>query len=503
MSPIPSRIPERLTKKQERDGVPASVAYKLYLDAGAKIPLIMFVNLLLGLLTALLLWGHTPDPLLLAWLVLLGISLLFRGALALNYRRARPETLGRWQGSFVAASLFAGSVWGMAGLLLELHLTEHHQGFAAFILGGMAAGSLVTNSAIRWNYPAFMVPTLLPLTGYFFYLGDLAHTLMGVMIGIFMTLFGNFATNVRKLAIEQQLLLSKQRESEQRLKDITSSIGEGVFVVDDEGRLQFINQEGERLLGWRYEELEGSDIHQRVHVHENGSDAPCIVQKSHLDNRTVHTENDFFRRKNGEQFPVSLTASPIRTEQGTAGTVIVFADITKRKAMEEELARLARYDALTCLFNRGSFDRHFTREAKRAYRYGRSLSLLILDIDFFKKVNDTYGHRAGDKALKSVADIIRSSIRSSDIAARYGGEEFAIISPETEIEQALILAERLRSTIQATEIPLSETQRTRLTVSIGAGSCPGDTTMEALLEATDRALYQAKMQGRNRVERVS
>jgi diguanylate cyclase (GGDEF)-like protein len=162
-----------------------------------------------------------------------------------------------------------------------------------------------------------------------------------------------------------------------------------------------------------------------------------------------------------------------------------------------EIERLAISDGLTGLFNHRHFQERLTQEMRRLERLTGSLSVLILDIDYFKRVNDTYGHPVGDAVLKGVAEIIRTTIREIDIAARYGGEEFAIILPGTEARGAMKMAERLRKTIMEEKYS-GEGDTFRVTVSIGVAAYPnGVKSKEELIDRADKALYHAKHAGRN------
>lgn len=168
---------------------------------------------------------------------------------------------------------------------------------------------------------------------------------------------------------------------------------------------------------------------------------------------------------------------------------------TEQAARLRAIAGESRLDALTGLLNRRGFDERLAAEVARANRYGHSLSLLMLDLDDFKRVNDTWGHQQGDHALSDVASIIQRSLRSIDIAARHGGEEFVVILPETAVDGAQIVAERIRSEIERSDrsIPLS--------VSIGASELsPDEPSASALILRADSALYLAKRSGKNRVE---
>ncbi|MBF0354030.1 MAG: diguanylate cyclase [Alphaproteobacteria bacterium] len=182
-----------------------------------------------------------------------------------------------------------------------------------------------------------------------------------------------------------------------------------------------------------------------------------------------------------------------------SGTIGVLLDITHRKTMEEELRLLATTDSLTGINNRRHFMEIATAETERARRYGHTLSAMMLDIDHFKKVNDTYGHAAGDDVLRAMTKICSSILRKGDALGRLGGEEFAILLPETEIKGALTLAERLRENIAQAQVQ-SGIDTIRFTTSIGVSQLyPGEQSVEALLSRADDALYEAKNSGRNKV----
>jgi diguanylate cyclase (GGDEF)-like protein len=167
----------------------------------------------------------------------------------------------------------------------------------------------------------------------------------------------------------------------------------------------------------------------------------------------------------------------------------------------EKTLVLSNTDRLTGLWNYGYFQHQLSEEVKRANRFNRHLSLLMIDIDHFKKYNDTLGHMAGARLLKEIADILKSSCREVDLVARYGGEEFAIILPETYKEKAYSSAERIRKLTAAHPCHYQDGQPSkRITISIGVSSFPQDSSnKEELISCADKALYVAKETGRNRV----
>jgi len=165
------------------------------------------------------------------------------------------------------------------------------------------------------------------------------------------------------------------------------------------------------------------------------------------------------------------------------------------------LELLSITDGLTKLYNHRYFQDELSRAFEESHRYQRPLSLAIIDIDFFKKVNDTYGHAVGDEVLKCVSKLFQQSIRSSDLAARYGGEEFAVMMPETELNDALTFAEKIRHLIEETEIA-TQAGTLHVTVSIGLSAVPHTRIRSAaeVIVAADKALYRAKRGGRNQVQ---
>jgi diguanylate cyclase (GGDEF)-like protein len=190
------------------------------------------------------------------------------------------------------------------------------------------------------------------------------------------------------------------------------------------------------------------------------------------------------------------------------GQVAYFAAVGKQIGIAlDNAAHLGRVtelsyrDGLTSLFNRRYLEEALENEVRRAARYGQPLSLQLLDIDHFKTYNDTFGHTAGDEALRLVAQRLREHYRDSDILTRYGGEEFAVILPTTTKWQARLVAEKIRETIAATSGEALSGSGAAVTISVGVAAFPDDAaTALGLLRAADAALYAAKGRGRNRVE---
>jgi len=184
---------------------------------------------------------------------------------------------------------------------------------------------------------------------------------------------------------------------------------------------------------------------------------------------------------------------------------LVWSIVEQKRANEQirqlnaKFERLAMVDELTDLPNRRAFFANGAKEISRVERYRTPLSLLMLDLDEFKEINDTYGHESGDLALKAFAHLLVENLRESDVAARMGGEEFSVLLPDTEIENAIILAERIRAAIEDENFWIQE-DLIHLTASIGVAAFNTEAaSLEAMIKQADDHMYRAKQQGRNRV----
>ncbi len=160
----------------------------------------------------------------------------------------------------------------------------------------------------------------------------------------------------------------------------------------------------------------------------------------------------------------------------------------KNKLLEE----IANLDSLSGLKNRHFFNTRLEEETERANRYNKKLSLILLDIDYFKRVNDTYGHDIGDKVIKEIANMLQTSIRKSDVVARWGGEEFAILMPETDLDEAFLVGEKIRSMAESLDYSFGE----KVTISLGVATWTKFDTIEILFKRVDKVLYRAKISDR-------
>jgi len=200
-----------------------------------------------------------------------------------------------------------------------------------------------------------------------------------------------------------------------------------------------------------------------------------------------------------EYMQQSCAMGPLRNEDNSiTGLYLTVQDVTELAAYEHRLLEMNMRDGLTGVYNRRFLEKRLEEEYERHTRYSRVFSVIMFDIDFFKKVNDNHGHLCGDFILKSISGKVLSLIRKTDFLARYGGEEFCCLLPETDLASAMGLAERFRAAVSDMKHLYQETEIT-VTISLGvAQMVPGLTSSTTLLKMADEALYEAKRTGRNR-----
>lgn len=204
------------------------------------------------------------------------------------------------------------------------------------------------------------------------------------------------------------------------------------------------------------------------------------------------------RRFDGSDVVVDVSMAPIQWD-GEPSWFITWRDATERKRLHAELHEQATTDSLTGVLNRHRFMQIATREIRRAQRLGSPLAMAVLDLDHFKRINDTYGHAVGDQVLQAVTTTCCQAIREIDVFGRLGGDEFVLLLPETGGEQAVTLLERLRAKLALTPIGV-EGDSVEVTVSAGVATWDGaGDYLDALIDRADRAMYRAKESGRNRV----
>ncbi|MCK4267822.1 MAG: GGDEF domain-containing protein [Actinomycetia bacterium] len=285
---------------------------------------------------------------------------------------------------------------------------------------------------------------------------------------------------------------------------IVHAARDSIICANSHGKITFVNPAAEELFGYPSSELLGHDLAMLMperyrSAHHTGLKRFMKTGKPKLIGKTIELSG---LNSQGVEFPLELSLS-INPEQGekNIGAIGFIRDITDRRKLLDKLEERATTDHLTGLCNRHLFDKKMSTEWTRSRRYKSTLSLLMTDLDHFKEYNDLYGHQAGDVALKEIADILVRTVRSTDIAARYGGEEISIILPETEISEAIVLAQRIVDAVAESNIVHAGNPESKiLTVSVGVASAgPDDKDAARLIKNADDALYAAKNAGRNRL----
>lgn len=300
-----------------------------------------------------------------------------------------------------------------------------------------------------------------------------------------------------------------RRESEQMYKMIADNSTDMISRVSMDGTYLYVSPASKSLLGYDPDELLGRHLYELLHPDDFSiNEIKGLKQIIHSDKRLSEYR---IRRKDGTYIWFETTARTILHPSGRDKEIIsVSRDVSARKHVEKQLLeanellqKISTVDALTGVANRRGFDEYLKKEWKQASRMSTPLSLILIDIDYFKRYNDTYGHVEGDICLRLVAECLKKAAkRSIDFIARYGGEEFVIILPATDTAGARTVAEHLRIQVEALQIPHTRSESSSyITISLGTATMipTRDSDPKELFLRADKALYQAKQEGRNLV----
>ncbi len=290
---------------------------------------------------------------------------------------------------------------------------------------------------------------------------------------------------------------------QERLRAVVDHAFDAILTVDRDQRIQFMNTAAEKMFGYTLDELIGKDLTVLLppRFRKNHGSYAKSFDGSVVQSRDMRERSEVCGlRRNGDEFRAQVSISKLQLNGQTEMAAII-RDVSETARMITELTTRATTDFLTGIFNRLAFTEALTREYNRSKRYARPLTLAVIDVDHFKKINDAYGHSTGDAVLKQLAKTLHDALRSTDILGRLGGEEFGILFPETSIAAARATADRLRSIAAMVETRAENSlEMIRFTVSMGvAQAATGIESPEDLMRLADNALYRAKNSGRNRV----
>ena len=288
-------------------------------------------------------------------------------------------------------------------------------------------------------------------------------------------------------------------------KKLLDNLFDGVYFVDRGRRIRYWNHGAERLTGYIADEAVGRRCCENFlcHMDEKGTllcDGQCPLTKA-METGLVQESEVSMRNKSGERVFVCVRVSPISDAGGKViGATEVFTEVTARTRIESRVRRLeqlAFMDELTHLPNRRFMEVRLRQKLELLREFGKSAGVLMIDVDHFKKVNDTFGHQSGDEALRAVSNTLVRAVRSIDIVGRWGGEEFLVILVGIRPDRLHMIAERCRTFVG--EMPLSKgEQRFQVTVSIGATLLAEKDSAESAVRRADELLYKSKAAGRNR-----
>jgi diguanylate cyclase (GGDEF)-like protein/PAS domain S-box-containing protein len=300
-------------------------------------------------------------------------------------------------------------------------------------------------------------------------------------------------------AVRNRRSIEAERE---RLAGILGSVGDGVYGVDRDGRIAFVNPAARRILGYDpAEPLVGRAAHGLIHyAAEDGRPVPaadCPLARLYADGGEVNALETVFWHRAGRPLPVECTVHPLRVADRAEGSVVAFRDISERRLLERELLWQASHDPLTKLHNRNHFERHLETEVQRLKRSDEVSTLLYIDLDRFKYINDTAGHAAGDQLLVEIGQQLQSRLRDADLLARLGGDEFAVILRNVDPRNVLAVAEDFLRALDAYAFAYGG-KRYKVNGSIGVALIDRDTWSPGeVLANADIACHLAKRSGRN------
>lgn len=407
-----------------------------------------------------------------------------------------PGMVTSYNPVLVGASLAIAISAATAGLWLAFRrAAKSHRSAAAAIMGLAISGMHYTGmAAARFTITDHVIPH----PGGVIQSDALALTVAGATLFLLLISLqaAYFDRTLAKLSAREAEAL---KFSETRHRSLIENSSDIIAIVDQTGRIAYESSSARHVLGYQTEHLIGRSIHDFVAPRSLIEMQALLSELTAQPGARASAEISLLRQDGGQR-DFRVVGQNLIGEPSVGGLVLNLRDITERKQLMVRLETLSVTDALTGALNRRGFVEIAEREMDRQRRTGEPLSLIIIDLDRFKEVNDNYGHAAGDLVLAMVSGECRKQIRSADILARIGGEEFVILLPDTTTDTAYEIAGRLREAIAGTSVTTIK-GRVSVTASMGLATITASTPdLDAALRSADEALYAAKNAGRNCIE---
>jgi len=294
--------------------------------------------------------------------------------------------------------------------------------------------------------------------------------------------------------------------SQEDYLNIINNIHDGIYFVDSDRKITFWSKGAERISGFTAEEVLGKACRNSIltHIDCDGNylcEEGCPLQAT-MDDRELHEDTVYMHHKDGHRIPIHVRTSPLTDKDNNViGGIEIFTDVSKQEGNAlhlKELEKLALLDALTNLANRRYIEQEIINRLSEMERFKVPFGLLFMDLDYFKSINDIYGHEAGDDVLRYVAKNFTANSRPFDLYGRWGGEEFVAIIRNVDETQLIGIAERVRRLIQESYI-VREEETIIVTISIGATLAEANDSLETVIRRADENMYRSKNEGRNRV----
>lgn len=297
---------------------------------------------------------------------------------------------------------------------------------------------------------------------------------------------------------ERKQIEKALRRSQQEFTNLFMNNPEALLYLDDKDIILNINSRFTELFGYTLEEIKDKDLNDgMIHPGDKIAEANQLAKRAregYLDYETIR------KKKDGTFFPVSISASFVKIAGQRKGSIVTYTDISERKQLEEELKKLARVDSLTGCYSRGYGLELLDRQIKLSHRSKSPLLLAFLDIDGFKAINDTFGHKEGDEVLKEVVKLFKSTLREIDIICRMGGDEFLLAFPDNSLKDASLIRERLNKDLAELNHSLKKPYKIALSIGLSEYNPDNPQPMDELIRVADKKMYEDKKNKKHKNE---